>query len=721
MAEVNFAEDAEDDRSSDQNTMAAAAGAAAGGASAGTTDDNNIAVKKYVCDVCEWAQFDTYEETCRHENGCAGVDLSSGTSADADDDSSTESLEDEFDGFIRCLERNFKGTDSIDLDQFSEIKWDDLEDGYPHLKTKEDCEGVINADIARVFHALEKNTVVRKVILGLHCSAHAGECKINSSAAAIIAKALSRNTSVEELEISAPCFLRARGIAFVLEGLMDNISIKKLTITGHYASDIYENYAPTGILGRKVTSILAEFIIKSTSIQELVLEYNPIYWDRCLLILCNALSNNQSIKILSLLGNLFLNVNEIKELCKAAGSKAGIKVNWNASTGLIDLVESCRNISELGVLFSGQNVLNTTRQWHQLSSAFKAITYNSLKGDTSIRSITFCNGYDYIDSFDVQALLVLKSIATSTKVEKLEFRKIPMNDGTMKAICSALFPSKCLREVTFHRCGNKNTHLTVYGANCLADLLLKCENIEGIHLQHGNHQITDEGAINIARAVSDRRGTTRELSLCECGFGNEGGLALRQLLDAPTNTLERLDINCNSFDDPSLIKSFAACLRKSSVLLSLHIGGPREGWRPSTATDVQIHLVSALRDNQLLQRLSLPYSKDTTTEDQKALKQKVIREVLKVNHSIIELCAYEDSYVMRDMLWMNKKNPILASILKKTPFPAYLMKDVSGGVLANALERADDVAGIDGVFSLFRQLSDSIAADENTKKRCRDD
>ena len=69
MAEVNFAEDAEDDRSSDQNTMAAAAGAAAGGASAGTTDDNNIAVKKYVCDVCEWAQFDTYEETCRHENG----------------------------------------------------------------------------------------------------------------------------------------------------------------------------------------------------------------------------------------------------------------------------------------------------------------------------------------------------------------------------------------------------------------------------------------------------------------------------------------------------------------------------------------------------------------------------------------------------------------------------------------------------------------------------
>ena len=638
-------------------------------------------------------------------------DRSSGTSADADDDSSTESLEDEFDKFIRCLERNFKGTDSIDLDQFSEIKWDDLEDGYPHLKTKEDCEGVINADIARVFHALEKNTVVRKVILGLHCSAHAGECKINHSGADAIATVLSRNTPVEELEISAACFSGANDIRIVLEGLMNNSNIKKLTITGHYASDINEYNAPAGILGRKLSSVLADFIIKSTSIQELVLEYNPIYWDRCLSILCNALSNNQSIKRLSLLDNLFLNSNEIKELCKAAGSKAGVKVKANVDIHLIGLVEGCRNISELRIAFCRPRL--NTWEWLQLASAFK--------GDTSMRYVQLYNDYSKFDPFDVQALLVLKSIATCTKVEKLELKQIPMNDGTMKAICAALSPSKCIREVIFHGCGNTSTHMTVCGANYLAGLLRECESIEGIHLRYGNHQITDEGAINIARAVSDRQGTTRELSLCECGFGNEGGVAFRRLLDAPTNTLEMLDINCNSFDDPSLIKSFAACLQKSSVLLSLHIGGPREGWRTSTAINVQIHLLRALRDNQLLQRLSLPYSKDTTTEDQKALKRKVLREVLKVNHSLIELCAYEDSYGVRNMEWMNKKHPILASILKTAPFPAYLIKDVSEGVLANALERADGVADIDGVFSLLRQLSDSIAADEDTKKRSRED
>ena len=666
------------------------------------------------------------------EEADAEDDRSSGNSANDDCDySSTESLEDEYSrvfayadevgDFIRCLKRNFKGTVSIDLDYFTETKWDGLEDRCPHLKTKEDYEGVINADIMRLFYALEKNTVVRKVTLGLH-SLYG--CKINDSAAVVIAMTLSNpNTSVEELEISADCFLRAKGIRIVLEGLMNNNKIKKLTIMGHVDYEIYEANAPMGILGRKLSSILAEFIIKSTSLQELVLERNPIYWDRCLLILCNALSNNKSIKRLSLLDNLFLNANEIKELCKAVGSKTGIKVQEDVGTDLIHLVEGCRNISELRVVFPRRDVLNT-QQWRQLSSAFKGITYTAIKGEASIRSIHFQNDLMNSDPFDVQALSVLKSIATGTKVEKLVFQDLPINDDTMKAICAALSPSKYLREVTFRDCGNKTAHLTVYGANCLADLLRKCESIENIHLtrhKYGYHQITDEGAVNIARAVSDRRGTTRELSLYNCGFGNEGGLALRQLLDAPTNTLERLDIGCNSFDDPSLIKSFAACIQKSSALLSLGIGGSREGWGLSTEVDVQIHLVRALRDNQLLQRLSLPYSKDTTTEDQKALKHKILRELLQVNHSITDLCAFEDSYVLRNMLRMNKKHPILASIIKEAPFPAYLIKDISGGVLANALERADDVAGIDGVFSLLRQVSDSIAADEDTRKRSKED
>lgn len=72
----------------------------------------------------------------------------------------------------------------------------------------------------------------------------------------------------------------------------------------------------------------------------------------------------------------------------------------------------------------------------------------------------------------------------------------------------------------------------------------------------------------------------------------------------------------------------------------------------------------------------------------------------------------------------NKKHPILASTMKHAPFPAYLLKDMSGGILANALARADCVAGIDGVFSLLRQISDEIGGgpdDANQKTRGREE
>ena len=200
-------------------------------------------------------------------------------------------------------------------------------------------------------------------------------------------------------------------------------------------------------------------------------------------------------------------------------------------------------------------------------------------------------------------------------------------------------------------------------------------------------------------------------------------MVLRRLLDAPTSTLESLDVGCNPFD-PSLSKSFATCLQNSSVLRHLDIGGAREGWKVSTVVDVQIHLVCALRDNQLLRRLNVPHiGNRTIREEQKALRRKVFREVLQVNHSLIELSGYNNGWFERNMLWMNREypHPILSSIIKTAPFPAYLIKNLSGGILANALERTDDIAGIDGVFSLLRQVSDSIAADEDTRKRSKED
>ena len=86
------------------------------------------------------------------------------------------------------------------------------------------------------------------------------------------------------------------------------------------------------------------------------------------------------------------------------------------------------------------------------------------------------------------------------------------------------------------------------------------------------------------------------------------------------------------------------------------------------------------------------------------------REMLQVNHTIDLESFYEyarglDDEVMRSA---NKKHPVLASTLKSAPFPSHLVGGISVSLIPDAIERVDDVAGVDGVFSLLRKVGDSI-------------
>ena len=643
-------------------------------------------------------------------------DHSSGTSS-----AGNESEEDGLDKFIRRLGENYMGIDSFGLGHFSEMKWDHMEedDRFMDLETRDDYEAVINTDIVRACQALRDNTVVREVLIDLLCVAgDGGECKVNDDGAMAIGTVLACNNAVKEVELAATCMRTVSGIRMVLRGIMQSATIKKLTITGHDTDAILNFEASEGVLGRNLTKILSELLAKSTTIEELVLESNPIYWDESLSILCDGLRKNRSVKNMSLLDNEVLSGHEIVEICKAVGMETRVKIDREFDENLHQIVCKCHNISELRCTFLGQDM--TQSQYQDLASAFKH--------NASIKEIFLHNTISLKAPLNLGVLPILKTIGSLTKVEKIEFKHIPLNDNLMEGICSALSRSASLRDVYFDNCGDDDIHMSPQGAHYLANLLLGCDSIESIGLNYGNHEINDEGAIAVAQAVSERRGTTRELSFRYCGIGDQGATAFRQLLDS-ANTLEKLSIGGNHFS-PAVIRSFGACLRrKASSLRDLDIGGLCNGWKFASCMDVQIHLVDSLKDNQILKHLAVPMGYDDSPsrsdkEEKNALRRKVLHEVLQHNHSVTDLSAYncDDGEFHEIMREINKKHPILASTMKHAPFPVYLLKDMSGGKFANALARADNVAGIDGVFSLLRQVSgDAIGAGSDQKKRGREE
>lgn len=51
---------------------------------------------------------------------------------------------------------------------------------------------------------------------------------------------------------------------------------------------------------------------------------------------------------------------------------------------------------------------------------------------------------------------------------------------------------------------------------------------------------------------------------------------------------------------------------------------------------------------------------------------------------------------------------LFSSTMKNASFPSHLIDGVPASLIPDAIERADDVAGIDGVFSLLRRVGDGI-------------
>ena len=641
---------------------------------------------------------------------------------------------DEVEGLVAKLQANDRTVKRL---CFEFEKWEDLN---PWRNADDRAE--IDEDVEKLCTALEGNRVVRRVEVGSGLAMHVAF----ERGAKAIARVLRRNQTVEDITIYGWSFSGVAGIPTVLEGLVGNHVIKKLTISGQDGCDA----PPPEIIGKSISRALAK-VLPKTSIEELVLVDEAIDWEEGLDLICAGLRKNRTIKTLDLVNGLHasdfschnqncLHPGICARLCEAIGGKAKVRVKTRACPGLNSLITNHQNIGELRVVF-GQKL--DAVQWRDFAKAFAR--------NNSIETVIFCNDRHKRspETIDWRWRSVFEAIATKSVVN-LMLSGMPLDDYGVGIICKALCRSTSIRELKLYSCGKEwippsrfrfswedspedtgDPRITATSANAIAKLLRSSLSLESVHFSSlfgtDEYAIGDEGAMTIAKAVALRGVKTTQLVLESCNITDKGGAALCRLLNMPYLQLEVLDLKRNNFGFPA-VKRFVDCLSDNSTLRTLNISSD-EKISNSEKVDLQTRIFNVLKRNHVLSELTLPWiNTNKMSQQQKLNVCAAFQDMLKVNHTIHSR-SFPDFYKGLDevMRSANYKHPVLSSAMKNASFPSHLIDDVPVSLIPGAIERADDIAGVDGVFSLLRRVGDGIwggivspASAKKNRKRCKE-
>lgn len=569
----------------------------------------------------------------------------------------------------------------------------------------------------QLFRALEDNTTVKEVDLG-----HVLYFSINENLARVIARSLVQNQSVQDVCIRCADFEGQREMRIVLESLVNNNRIKSLSICGH------EDYMepPPALIGRSLSNVLGDVLRTNSSMEKLVLIDDAVEWDDMSSHgICSGLKENISIKTLDLAGTSSISSSSrlpvwaCDDLCKAVSEGTKVRLRTHAHGNLASLIATHSNIEEL-IVFVHRQLEHD--EWLALA--------DGVSSNRSIKKLSLVQDPGVSDTFDTSSDSLFKAIAR-VPIEKVLLEEIPLGDAAISIICKALCRSQSLSELKINcrmaRHRKVEIPITAEGATHLGNLIRSCGSLESLVIDSDHSSkvtfIGDEGAVIIAKAIAERGMKATKLSLSNCNIWNRGGRACRNLLFSPNVMLEDLDLSGNSFS-LAVCKEFADCLRDNSILQSLNLAGPRDESR-EIGDDARIHLIGALKNNHTLKSLYLPYGRlggiESSTEGC-SRTDSTLREVLMSNHTLSYLFCYNGNETLVNYIsCANINHPVLASTMKGAPFPARLINDIQGIVMANAIERANAIAGIDGVFSLLRQVGDEIATHSFSKKRARND
>ena len=585
-------------------------------------------------------------------------------------------------------------------------KWEELTP-----RSNEDHKSEVDADVCKLFNALEDNNVVRQVEIGCGWSF----TSVGVVAAKAIARGLYRNRSVKDIVIYCESFYGQIPMEIVLEGLVGTNNITKLTIVGHDGCD----EPPAAALDQRLSRTLAEILRQSSSIEELTLVDESIGWEKGLDPICDGLRKNKSIKTLDLVDGHFLSdlscgaTNSLdpevcSKLCDAVGDKAMVRLKTHVCQGLNSLISNHNNISELRADFLRKV---DYCEWQDLAKA--------LSRNDSIETFTFFNedrSNQKPEMIDWRSRSLLEAIA-STSIENLVFKGFPMDDDGVDIVCRALRKSTSIRNLRPNNCGNRNlgpsreeeARITAQSAISIAKPLKSTNSLESVQLDSlgraQQYDIGDEGALALVSAVAKRKVKTKRLRLLNCNIGDQGGIAFCRLLKQSSSGLEELELLGNDFG-PSALKKFADSLSDNSTLRSLKL--TTKSITSSQKVDTVIRFIKALKTNHCLQTLHIFWTcNDNESEKEKDRVAAALQDMLQTNHTV---SGYFPGFSdLQELLFStNHHHPILVSTEKSAPFPSHLIEHMPACLIPNAIERADNIAGVDGVFSLLRRVGDGI-------------
>lgn len=585
----------------------------------------------------------------------------------------------------------------------------------------------INNDMCQIFDALATNVTVREVTICIfrlmdYAGVKERDCKITNATAERLGRSLSKNRFVKRLVIYGEVFEELSGAAAVVSGLAGNAVLQEFTFIGCDFLDLYGK--PEGLLDRISTQNLATMLSENTAIEKLCLGGNCIRWFEDTNFVCAGLKQNKSIKQINLRGNLFLGPTSAISLCAATDAKFDLQLPFLHQVPL--LIKSFHNIQSLR--------LALVNDWSDGGfDLLWASFVDAIPKNNSIKSIFIENETPNRSGEDRRLVLpnlditpFSKSIVDHGLIERLSFQEVPFDDEKVATLCKALRSSSSIREVKFTYCDVSSN-----AAKSLAELLRINESIISLSIKGRSVlcrnviHIGDPGAIDIAKAVVDRNGVTRELSLASCGIGDEGVRRLLDLLEEPRIGIEKLNLHENKFE-ASTCEAFAKCLSRNTTLRELDLWYEPD-WGGEVVANNQALLLNALVNNASLEKLSTPklcppdeahrrykgyLQRHDLTYEVYLRKLDALRQLVKVNHTLNRLLGYScgDQEAHELLEEANSKHPIIASTIKGVPFPPNLIVDLPARAFAPGIERAEDLAGIDGIFSFVRQFGDQIAS-----------
>jgi len=629
------------------------------------------------------------------------------------------------DELVQRMGLNDKRIRTIDIDEhLHDMFLGSTEWGYWDLEIclKEN----VNNDMCKIFDALAICIYRLMDYVGVKQS----DCKITTATAERLGRSLSKNLSVKHLVIYGEVFEELPGAVEVFKGLAKNAVLKEFTFIGCYFLDLYGK--PEGLLDRDSTRYLAAMLAMNTSIEKLCLGGNCIRWFENTKTLCAGLMRNKTIKHIDLRGNLFVEPISAITLCSAAtNAKFDLQLPFlrqvlQEGYAVPLLIKTSQNIESLR--------LTLVNNWSDGSfDSVWASFVEAIPQNKSIKSIFIENetpnrlGDDrrlVLPSLDITSFS--EAIANNGVIQRLSFHEIPFGDEKVASFCEALRSSSTIREVKFSYCD-----ISQNAAKSLAETLRMNESIVSLSIQGRSVRcpnvihIGDAGAIDIANAVTERSGVTKELSLVSCGIGDKGVKRLLDLLDEPRIGMETLNLHENKFE-ASTCESFAECLSRNTTLKELNLWH-KPDWGGEVIANHQALLLDALVNNTTLEKLSTPtlHPPDEAHRRKKGYleqhdityeayfrKVEALRQLVKVNHTLNKLlgysCGAREAHNLLEEA--NSKHPVLATTMKGVQFPSNLITDIPVSVFGNALEKAEDLAGIDGLFSFVRQIGDQIAS-----------